>query len=86
MALTQIPAPGRREAGARRTTTRRPCPSRRGTRLAAGSALWLSLLLVTYWWVAGGGIGDLAGWTTGLRSVGRITGLSRRCCSSRRSC
>jgi predicted ferric reductase len=44
-------------------------------RLAAGSGLWLSLLLVTYWWVSGGGITDLGGWSTGLQSVGRITGL-----------
>lgn len=45
-------------------------------RLAAGSTLWLSLLLVTYWWVAGGGITDLGGWSTGLQSLGRITGLT----------
>lgn len=46
------------------------------TRLAAGSALWLSLLLVTWWWVTGGGITQLGGWSTGLQSVGRITGLA----------
>ncbi len=39
-------------------------------RLAAGSALWLALLLVAYWWAAGGGIRDF-----GLLSVGRLTGL-----------
>ncbi|MCW2768383.1 MAG: putative oxidoreductase, partial [Nocardioides sp.] len=44
-------------------------------RVVAGSLLWLSLLLVTYWWVGGGGIQDLGAWTTGLTSVGRITGL-----------
>ena len=44
-------------------------------RTAGRSALWLSLLLVTYWWVADGGVGDLGGWTTGLTSVGRISGL-----------
>ena len=44
-------------------------------RLTAGSALWLSLLLVTYWWVAGGGVRDLTGWQSGLTSVGRVTGL-----------
>ncbi len=38
-------------------------------------ALWSSLLLVTYWWAAGGGIQDLAGWETGLTSTGRLTGL-----------
>jgi predicted ferric reductase len=41
----------------------------------AGIALWLSLLLVTYWWAGDGGIRDLAGWDTGLTSAGRITGL-----------
>lgn len=46
-----------------------------GVRLVAGSALWLSLLLVTYWWAAAGGVTDLGGWVTGLTSVGRLTGL-----------
>jgi len=45
-------------------------------RTAAVSALWLSLLLVTYWWVSDGGLQGLAGgpapaWT----SIGRISGL-----------
>jgi predicted ferric reductase len=44
-------------------------------RTAAGSALWLALLLVAYWWAAGGGIQDLTGWVPGLDSVGRLTGL-----------
>ncbi|HEY5981320.1 MAG TPA: ferric reductase-like transmembrane domain-containing protein [Microlunatus sp.] len=45
-------------------------------RLAAGIALWASLLLITYWWVAAGGITDLlTGWETALTSAGRITGL-----------
>jgi predicted ferric reductase len=44
-------------------------------RLLAGVGLWLSLLLVSYWWAAAGGIGDLFGWTTGLTSLGRLTGL-----------
>src|ERR1700754_2365222 len=39
-------------------------------RLAAGSTLWLALLLVAYWWAAGGGIRDV-----GLMSLGRLTGL-----------
>jgi predicted ferric reductase len=42
---------------------------------AAGIAFWLSLLLVTYWWAADGGLGDLTGWNTGLTSAGRVTGL-----------
>ncbi len=46
-----------------------------GVRFAAGMALWLSLLLVTYWWVADGGLQDLGGWTSGLTSLGRIMGL-----------
>jgi predicted ferric reductase len=45
-------------------------------RTAAASALWLSLLLVSYWWVVGRGVQDLAGWGTGLTSVGRLTGLT----------
>ncbi|HWD83592.1 MAG TPA: ferric reductase-like transmembrane domain-containing protein, partial [Kribbella sp.] len=45
-------------------------------RLGALTALWLSLLLVMYWWVAGGGVQELGGWATGLTSLGRITGLA----------
>ena len=44
-------------------------------RLVAVLLLWTSLLLVTYWWVTGGGVRDLADWDTGLTSVGRLTGL-----------
>ena len=71
MTLTELPPPTDvvRRLGAR---ARRDA----GTRLAAGSALWLSLLLVTWWWVTGGGITQLGGWATGLQSVGRITGLA----------
>ena len=61
-----------------RVTSTRPAGRARldaGVRLAAGSALWLGLLLVTYWWTAGGGIGDLAGRTTALVSLGRLSGL-----------
>ena len=46
-----------------------------GVRLAGAAGLWLSLLLVAYWWAAGGGIQDLGGWVGGLTSVGRLTGL-----------
>jgi ferredoxin-NADP reductase len=46
-----------------------------GVRLLAGATLWLSLLLVTYWWDRDGGIRDLGGWVTGLDSAGRLTGL-----------
>jgi predicted ferric reductase len=44
-------------------------------RTAAGSALWLALLLVSYWWVADGGVRDLGGWPGLLTSLGRLTGL-----------
>jgi predicted ferric reductase len=44
-------------------------------RMAAMATLWLSLLLVTYWWVGDRGLQDLTSWTTGLTSVGRISGL-----------
>ncbi len=44
-------------------------------RLGALSLLWLSLLLVTYWWVAAGGVQDLTTWAGALTSTGRITGL-----------
>lgn len=46
-----------------------------GVRTGGLVLLWCSLLLVTYWWAAGGGIQDLAGWATGLTSLGRLTGL-----------
>ncbi|MDH2413829.1 ferric reductase-like transmembrane domain-containing protein [Nocardioides sp. CER19] len=44
-------------------------------RAGSGAILWLALLLVTYWWVADGGIQDLGAWADGLTSVGRISGL-----------
>ncbi|MFB9313909.1 ferric reductase-like transmembrane domain-containing protein [Nocardioides plantarum] len=44
-------------------------------RQTAGAALWLSLLLVTYWWVSGAGLQDLGDWGDGLTSLGRLTGL-----------
>jgi predicted ferric reductase len=44
-------------------------------RLGAVAALWLGLLLVTYWWTTGGGIQDLSSWQDGLTSTGRLTGL-----------
>ena len=46
-----------------------------GVRALAGASLWASLLLVTYWWEADGGVRDLGGWVTGLTSLGRLTGL-----------
>jgi predicted ferric reductase len=47
----------------------------RTVRLVAVVAMWLGLLLITYWWVADGGVIDLAHWASGLTSVGRLTGL-----------
>ena len=44
-------------------------------RRVAGWSLWLSLVLVTSWWVGDRGVQDLTGWATGLTSVGRISGL-----------
>ena len=44
-------------------------------RMLATSVLWLSLLLVTYWWDADGGISDLGARVTGLDSLGRLAGL-----------
>jgi len=44
-------------------------------RTGAGAALWLSLLLVSYWWVADRGVQDLTSWANGLTSLGRISGL-----------
>lgn len=44
-------------------------------RRGATALLAASLVLVTYWWMDGGGLGDLGGWTSGLISVGRWTGL-----------
>ena len=47
----------------------------RTVRLGTGLMLWLGLLLVTYWWIADGGVTDLAHWESGLTSLGRLTGL-----------
>ncbi|MFL6062668.1 MAG: ferric reductase-like transmembrane domain-containing protein [Marmoricola sp.] len=63
----------------RAPTTRLPLGTRARTdaavRLAAVSTLWLSLLLVTFWWVQGHGLQDLGGWATGVDSFGRLSGL-----------
>jgi len=44
-------------------------------RSVAVLTLWSALLLVAYWWAAGGGLQDLAGWAGALDSAGRLTGL-----------
>ncbi|WP_216870749.1 ferredoxin reductase family protein [Modestobacter excelsi] len=46
-----------------------------GVRLGALVVLWAGLLLVAYWWAAGGGVSDLGSWADGLTSSGRLTGL-----------
>jgi predicted ferric reductase len=62
-------------------TSTRPGPSAQRARTDAAvrggavASLWLTLLLVSYWWAAGGGVQDLRGWETGLTSAGRLTGL-----------
>ncbi|HEX7306518.1 MAG TPA: oxidoreductase, partial [Lentzea sp.] len=50
-------------------------PADAGVRVVATGGFWAGLLLVTYWWAAGGGLTDLGGWETGLTSAGRLTGL-----------
>ncbi|SEQ95785.1 ferredoxin reductase family protein [Microlunatus flavus] len=66
-------------APARHRSARRPlgrdAALDRGVRSLGGLVLWAGLLLVTYWWVTGGGVTDLDGWASGLTSVGRLTGL-----------
>lgn len=47
-----------------------------GVRTAAAAVLWLSLLLVGYWWLADGGVRDLATPAGALTSVGRLSGLA----------
>ena len=47
----------------------------RAVRLGAALLLWLGLLVITYWWIADGGVTDLAHWVSGLTSLGRLTGL-----------
>lgn len=45
------------------------------TRLAATVLFLGSAAVVVGWWTEGGGVRDLAGWATGLTSVGRVSGL-----------
>ena len=47
----------------------------RAIRVGATAALWLGLVLVTYWWDVDGGVADLTHLVPGLTSVGRLTGL-----------
>jgi predicted ferric reductase len=47
----------------------------RGVRLAAASTLWLALLLVTYWWVADGGLRAQVAGGSAVLALGQLTGL-----------
>jgi predicted ferric reductase len=69
----QLPLTARRPSGSAPLGRRARIDS--AVRLGAASVLWLSLLLVTYWWVADRGLQDLGGWASGLTSLGRILGL-----------
>ena len=44
-------------------------------RSTSAAALWASLLLVTYWWMADGGVEALGAGAEALTSIGRLTGL-----------
>jgi predicted ferric reductase len=44
-------------------------------RTGAAVLLWAGLLQVTYWWVVDGGVQALGGWTSGLTSLGQLSGL-----------
>ncbi len=67
------PRPAPAPATVRRA--RRVASPPRWWRDASGSVLWALLLFVTALWVSAGGVGDLAGWASGLTSLGRLTGL-----------
>lgn len=44
-------------------------------RVLSGALLWLSLLVVVYWWLTGRGVQSLGDPTDALLSTGRLTGL-----------
>lgn len=71
---TTMPAPAVVRPVQRRVSGTRDHADAR-VRLGAGSALWLSMLLVTYWWAADGGVTDLGTTAGALVSTGRLTGL-----------
>lgn len=64
-----VPAPRRARSGPR--SSRLPL----WWQDAVGALTWASVLVVVALWVAGGGVQDLAGWASGLISIGRLTGL-----------
>src|SRR3954454_11155169 len=73
--MTQRPSSGDRPQVARERAVGRRARRDALVRTGAMSLLWLSLLLVSYWWVADGGLQDLTSWTTSLVSIGRLSGL-----------
>ncbi len=75
--MTTRPADPSRSALAphRRTTPGRRARLDAIVRRAALGSLWLSLVLVGYWWTTDGGARDLTGWPGGLTSLGRLSGL-----------
>ncbi|WP_138759818.1 ferredoxin reductase family protein [Modestobacter altitudinis] len=77
MLTESLPAPAGRAVRAAHATAPPSARARldAGVRLAAVVALWAGLLLVAYWWAAGGGFSDLGSWADGLTSTGRLTGL-----------
>lgn len=86
MSTTDTRQPVTRYPGAGTTSPVPPSqapPGRRRPRLVTprwwrdlvGAATWTSVLVVVALWVAGGGLGDLTGWASGLTSLGRLTGL-----------
>ena len=60
-----------RPAPVRRTRARTDALVRGG----AEALLAAALTLVTFWWATGGGLTDLTAWSSGLTSLGRLTGL-----------
>ena len=52
-----------------------PARADAAVRRTGAAAVGAGLALVTYWWIAGGGFGDLTSWANGLMSLGRLTGL-----------
>jgi predicted ferric reductase len=75
--MTTVTARGARPDELRRSGPDIGRRARRDTaiRATAAAILWAGLLLVSYWWVADGGVQAIGGWASGLTSVGRLTGL-----------
>ncbi len=65
------------EAGSPVTSVPRPhrAAADRAVRLSAGSLLWSALLLVTYWWVADGGLRVGFAGGAAVLGLGQLTGL-----------